>query len=254
MATDVVADDPNEADMRCDLFPGVMPREIGDAHFGERISSLRQLTTRWCPLMYLAVPAGAAATPNHTVTTFEVPMYPKARKPVSATAFSQNVWTWGSFVGQLHGGNRGGVRYRLVHNIPASNRVTIWVVKNERTATAINPWGGAQVANRYDMMLSTKLNSFVFGGSGAMMLESTAPGGLEFEVPNAWGSYVQEAVNTVDTMNNQTFQIFIECDAVNMLNFVGQLWCAMGDDYSPISYCGVPTLTRAAIATYTAGY
>lgn len=249
-----------KAQTTCEIMPTRVDGEASAAaHYGEKIVSARTLAHRYsllCTVPFpLNVTAAARTYRDSFFKLFSVPI------PGSTTDFSTNSamfgnqvikWTYAAWWASFHSGMRGGMRYKIVHNIPPTNKVIFAIVRNTTNqttglGTAMTPiplagnWlqGGAGTSPQDFDYFSYR------SGNGLMLIDAHQPGGVEFEIP--WA----QISKMVPTSSNADFAY--PCFEVHILSnqtytptgLWMHIYSAIAEDFAPFYFVGAPGFITA---------
>lgn len=249
-----------KAEVTCDIMPTKVDGEAATAaHFGEKFVSARTLAHRYSYLCTVNWPLNITPTTmqyrDQWFRLFSVPI-PAGNSPINTnTAMYGEAypkWTWAAWWASFHSGMRGGMRYKIIHNIPPTAKVIIAVVREIVDQTGANAPALGPTAICGDWLqggtgVSTDLTNFDLTGSnsgnGTMFIDAHQPGGVEFEVP--WASIRKMC----PTYSNGGFAypnvaIHIISNGSFTPSTSARLWfqvySAIAEDFTPFYFVGAP--------------
>lgn len=234
----------------CELYPSKVDLDAAAlAHFGERQISARALAKRYAYVsnipFALNVTASAKTYRNNLLTITAVPI------EVANTTYSNNAamfgtntvsWTWASWWTSMHAGMRGGMRYKLSHNIPPTARVLIVITRGGTPIASVptlipdNWFEGVGTVDAFNTVSNSS-------GNGCMIVDAHQPGGIEFEIPWQWH---QKFLPTWQTAGDTTYDYPVfSINIVSNQAYVPtglqlQLASAAAEDFTPFYFLGAP--------------
>lgn len=251
-----------EADTTCDINPQCPTNGFAARHFGEQIQSLRTLAHRWSPYANVISQEGSLShTPAYWDLVVSMPLYPSipgANGVVDGISLAGRVWTWPTIAASMFGGLKGGMRYRLYHNIPNTTSLNItasrgWMVTNNNCSLTATSYAAQNLSATLAArgIISRQAN-------GASLIVCHAPGVIEVEVPySCAANYVH--VNTVNGVGfdmpnfggyaTPCIQFCVSTGLLDVNLIRMGIWVASADDFDVDSFIGPGTVTQVAAPT-----
>lgn len=240
----------------CDLVPTVMDAEsLALRYTGERIVSARAMAKRYSCLGTINFPtATAPAARNWRVDEWFVTSapLPMANGSFGGQATNQNNCntTWPTWWAMTHAGFRGGLRYKIMHNVPATYRA--YFVVTRRPQTLPSYWNGSILVglNPAEGTPNGDVRAYsLFArrfGDGAMVFDCTSSSAIEFEIPWHWNglfSIVRQGTTGTQALDNCArpgFFIYLVTNGYTPTGLAITLFQAAAEDFTPYYYVTPP--------------